>query len=92
MPAAARVSDTTSHGGTVIGPGMSTVMIGGLPAAVMGDLHACVIPSPPPHPPSTPFVSGAATVLIGGRPALRQGDMSACGASVVTGELTVVLP
>ena len=91
MPAAARVGDTTVHGGTVVGPGVSTVLIGGMPAAVLGDMHACVIPSPPPHPPSTPFVAGSATVLIQGRPALRAGDSCICGASVAVGAPTVVI-
>lgn len=91
MPAAARVGDTTVHGGTVVGPGVATVLIGGMPAAVVGDMHACVIPSPPPHPPSTPFVAGSATVLIQGRPALRSGDSCVCGASVAVGSPTVVV-
>ncbi len=90
MPGAARVGDTTAHGGTVVGPGVATVLIGGMPAAVLGDMHACVIPSPPPHPPATPFVAGSATVLIQGRPA-RAGDACACGASVVVGSPTVVI-
>ena len=91
MPAAARVGDTTVHGGTVTGPGVATVMIGGMPAAVLGDLHACVIPSPPPHPPTTPFVAGSATVMIGGMPALRAGDPCGCGASVAVGAPTVMI-
>jgi uncharacterized Zn-binding protein involved in type VI secretion len=91
MPAAARVGDTTVHGGTVVGPGVLTVLIGGMAAAVLGDMHACVIPSPPPHPPSTPFVAGSSTVLIQGRPALRAGDSCACGASVAVGAATVVI-
>lgn len=91
MPAAARVGDTTVHGGTVVGPGVATVLIGGMPAAVVGDMHACVIPSPPPHPPTTPFVAGSATVLIQGRPALRSGDSCVCGASVAVGSPTVVI-
>lgn len=91
MPAAARVGDTTTHGGTVVGPGVATVLIGGMPAAVVGDMHACVIPSPPPHPPATPFVAGSATVLVQGRPALRAGDACGCGASVVVGSPTVVV-
>lgn len=91
MPAAARVGDTTAHGGTVVGPGVATVLVAGQPAAVVGDTHACVIPSPPPHPPTTPFVAGSATVLIQGRPALRAGDACACGASVVVGSPTVVI-
>jgi uncharacterized Zn-binding protein involved in type VI secretion len=89
MPSAARVGDTTNHGGTVVGPGTATVMIGGMPAAVMGDMHVCALP-PNTHPPtSSPFVLGSATVLIGGKPALRAGDVCGCGASVAVGEPTV---
>lgn len=91
MPAAARVGDTTAHGGTVVGPGVPTVLLGGLPAAVAGDLHLCPIPPPATHPPSTPFGAGSATVLIGGRPALRAGDPCGCGAAVVAGLPTVVI-
>jgi uncharacterized Zn-binding protein involved in type VI secretion len=61
-----------------------------MPAAVLGDLHACVIP-PPAHVPVTPFVAGSATVLIGGRPAVRVGDSCACGASVAVGAPTVMI-
>jgi len=91
VPAAARLGDTTIHGGVVTGPGAPTVLIGGMPAAVMGDMHACVIPSPPPHPPTSPFVAGSATVLIGGMPALRMGDSCACGAFVAPGLVTVMI-
>ena len=91
MPSAARVGDTTVHGGTVVGPGVATVLVAGTPAAVVGDTHACVIPSPPPHPPATPFLAGSATVMIQGMPALRAGDVCGCGASVAVGSLTVVI-
>lgn len=91
MPAAARVGDTTAHGGTVVGPGVATVLVAGMPAAVVGDSHACVIPSPPPHPPVTPFVAGSTTVMIQGMPALRAGDSCGCGASVAVGSPTVVI-
>ena len=37
MPPAARVTDISNHGGTLVGPGAPTVLIGGMPAAVMGD-------------------------------------------------------
>ena len=33
MPPAARVGDTTVHGGTITGPGVATVLIGGAMAA-----------------------------------------------------------
>ncbi len=91
MPGAARVGDTTVHGGSVVGPGVATVLVAGMPAAVLGDMHACVIPPNTGHPPSTPFVAGSATVLIQGRPALRVGDSCGCGASVAVGSPTVVI-
>ncbi|WP_421742308.1 PAAR domain-containing protein [Cellulomonas sp.] len=90
MPGAARVGDPTVHGGTVVGPGVATVLVGGMPAAVLGDMHACPIP-PPSHLPSSPFVAGSATVMISGRPALRASDACACGASVAVGCPTVVI-
>ena len=91
MPGAARVGDQTVHGGAIAGPGVATVMIGGMPAAVAGDMHTCVIPPPPPHPPATPFPAGSGTVMIQGRPALRQGDACGCGATVAVGLPTVVI-
>ena len=91
MPPAARIGDSTSHGGAVAPPGVPTVLIGGVPAAVVGGMHICAIPPPPPHPTSTPFPAGSATVLIGGRPALRVGDSAGCGATIVAGAFTVVI-
>ena len=89
MPPAARVADPTGHPGVITGPGVPMVLIGGMPAAVMGDLHACSMPPlAGPHPP-TPIVKGSATVLIGGRPAARVGDMSGCGAPIIMGMLLV---
>lgn len=92
MPApAARVGDPTAHPGVISGPGVPTVLIGGQPAAVVGDMHTCAIPSPAgPHPP-TPFPKGSLTVLIGGRPALRVGDIAGCGAPIVSGAPTVLI-
>jgi uncharacterized Zn-binding protein involved in type VI secretion len=69
-------------GGPVIGPGAPTVLIGGLPAASVGDMMACV------GPPDV-GVMGSTSVLIGGRPALRQGDLSAHGGVIVGGLPTV---
>jgi uncharacterized Zn-binding protein involved in type VI secretion len=85
MPFAARVGDPTGHPGVIAGPGVPTVLIGGMPAAVMGDNHICSMPPlAGPHPPS-PIAKGSATVLIGGRMAARMGDMSGCGAPIVMG-------
>jgi uncharacterized Zn-binding protein involved in type VI secretion len=85
MPFAARVGDPTGHPGTIAGPGVALVLIGGQPAAVVGDQHICAMPPlAGPHPP-TPIAKGSATVLIGGRPAARVGDLSGCGAPIVMG-------
>lgn len=71
-------------GGPVIGPGVPTVLIGSLPAAVLGDNAVCV------GPPDA-IVKGSATVLIGGRPAARIGDTTAHGGSIVLGLPTVLI-
>lgn len=91
MPPAARLADLTTHGGTVVGPGVATVLIGGMPAAVMGDNHVCVIPPPAHAPTASPFILGSATVLIGGVPALRVGDTCVCGAGPAVGDPTVMI-
>lgn len=89
MPAAVRITDITNHGGMVAGPGVPNVLLGGLPAAVVGDMHICVIPVSTGHITAGPFPAGSATVLIGGRPALRITDISICGAAAVAGLPTV---
>ena len=71
-------------GGPVIGPGVPTVLIGGMPAAVVGDNCTCV------GPPDT-IAMGSATVMIGGRPAARMGDSTAHGGSIVLGCPTVII-
>lgn len=89
MPSAARVTDTTNHGGTIAGPGVSTVLISGKPAAVAGDMHVCSLPPNSHQPTVSVFPSGSTTVLIGGRPALRTSDACICGAMAAVGEPTV---
>lgn len=91
MPAAAKVGDVTNHGGTIIGPGEATVLIGGMPAAVAGDNHVCSLPPNAHQPTASPFPMGSATVLIGGKPALRVGDTCICGAASAVGEPTVMI-
>ena len=85
MPPAARVGDLSDHGGAVTGPGVPTVLIGGMPAAVMGDMHGCPIPPPGHAPTVSAFLAGSASVLISGRPALRAMDPCGCGAAVALG-------
>lgn len=91
MPAAARVGDLSNHGGTIIGPGVPTVLLGGQPAAVAGDLHVCPIPPPGHVPTVSPFPMGSAGVLVGGRPLLRVGDVCLCGASAAVGAPTILV-
>jgi uncharacterized Zn-binding protein involved in type VI secretion len=91
MPPAARVTDLSTHGGTIVGPGEPTVLIGGIPAAVATDQHVCALPPPGHVPTASPFPVGSATVLIAGKPALRVGDVCLCGASAAIGEPTVLL-
>jgi len=94
MPAAARITDmhtcpmvtgVVPHvGGPITGPCVPTVLIGSLPASVVGDLLVCV------GPPDV-IAMGSMTVLIGGRPAARQGDLTAHGGVVVAGFPTVMI-
>lgn len=91
MPAAARILDVTNHGGTIVGPGCPTVMIGGMPASVMGDNHVCVIPPNTGHITSSPFPAGSGTVMIGGKPAIRTTDSCICGAMSAAGCPTVMI-
>lgn len=92
MPFAARVGDLTSHGGTVVGPGVATVLVGGLPAAALGDTTTCPAQWSPgvPHG-SSAVTTGSSTVLVGGWPAARAGDDTGCGAVIVHGCPTVVI-
>lgn len=71
-------------GGPVLPPGCPTVLIGGMPAARVGDMAVCV------GPPDL-IVSGSSTVLIGGQPAARMGDTTAHGGTIVSGCPTVVI-
>lgn len=93
---AARMGDSTAHGG-VITVGFPQVLIGGQPAARMGDMHTCPMATPgtPPVPHvGGPITMGSATVLIGGQPAARMGDMATCVGppdSIVSGCVTVLI-
>jgi uncharacterized Zn-binding protein involved in type VI secretion len=71
-------------GGPIVGPGVANVLIGGLPAAVVGDTCVCVgsLDS---------IVNGSATVMLGGRPAARAGDTTAHGGTITLGCATVVI-
>ena len=94
MPPAARVNDMhvcpmvtvlVPHiGGPILPPGYPMVLIGGMPAARVGDMAVCA---------GGPDVIalGSFTVLIGGMPAARMGDITAHGGAIVAGEPTVMI-
>jgi len=97
MPPAARLTDMHQcpmitpglppipHvGGPIVGPGAPTVLIGGLPAAKLGDLAVCI------GPPDS-IIKGSATVLIMGMPAARLGDSTAHGGAIMVGFPTVLI-
>lgn len=97
MPPAARLTDMhvcpmvtpmvppVPHvGGPITGPGVPTVLISKMPAAVMGDMCVCV------GPPDS-IIKGSATVMIGGRPAARMGDNTAHGGTIAIGVPTVII-
>jgi uncharacterized Zn-binding protein involved in type VI secretion len=65
-------------GGPIVGPGCPQVLIGFMPAAVMGDMGTCV--GPP-----APLIKGSVKVLIGMKPALRMGDTTGHGGTIVSG-------
>ncbi len=93
MPPAARVTDMhvcpmfdgpKPHVGGPISVGCVSVLIGGLPAARVGDMATCV------GPPDA-IAMGSSSVLIGGMPAARLGDITAHGGSIVLGCMTVLI-
>lgn len=71
-------------GGPILPPGSTTVLIGGLPAATVGDLLVC-------NGPTDNIVSGSSKVFICGKPAARLGDSCGHGGMISTGCPTVLI-
>lgn len=94
MPAVARVSDLTAHGG-VIQTGNSTFLIEGWEVACVGDMHACpVVMGSVPHVGGVILPVWPCGVLVGGRPVARVGDPVACAGpqgTIITGSPTVII-
>ena len=91
---AARVGDTTSHGGAVVGPGAPTVLIAGAPAARVGDMATCPLATNQVPHVGGPIQAGVPTVLIGGLPAARMGSAvieQGAVSAIVSGAPTVVI-
>lgn len=91
---AARMGDSTAHGGKIV-MGFPTVLIGGLPAARVGDMHVCpLVTALVPHVGGPILPPGAPTVLIGGMPAARVTNPCTCVGppdSIVSGFPTVLI-
>jgi uncharacterized Zn-binding protein involved in type VI secretion len=71
-------------GGPILPPGAVKVLIGGLPAARMGDTCTCV------GPPDAISVASL-KVVIAGQPAARVGDMTLHGGAISLGALNVMI-
>lgn len=85
MHVCSMVTGTVPHvGGPIMPAGEPTVLIGGLPAARLGDMATCT------GPPDS-IAAGSGTVLIGGKPAARLGDSMAHGGTIVAGMATVLI-
>jgi len=71
-------------GGPILPPCAMTVLIGGIPAARVGDMATCV------GPPDV-IALGSFTVLTMGQPQARLGDITAHGGTIVLGLPTVLV-
>jgi uncharacterized Zn-binding protein involved in type VI secretion len=71
-------------GGPIAGPCAVTVLIGGLPAARIGDMLVCI------GPPDV-IATGSGKVIISGSPAARIGDSTVHGGVIVVGDPTVII-
>ena len=78
------VTGIVPHVGGPISIGDPTVLIGGLPAARIGDVAVCI------GPPDA-IAMGSGTVFIGGVPAARMGDPTVHGGSIVLGCFAVLV-
>ncbi|HBH7051523.1 TPA: PAAR domain-containing protein [Morganella morganii] len=72
------------HVGGPVLPAPATVLIGGLPAATLGQLCLCIgVPDS--------IITGSMTVLINNKPAARLGDSTTHGGTVITGLPSVLI-
>ena len=71
----------------IIGPGVPSVLVEGMPCSVLGDKGTPH--GEPPH--SNPIIMrGNPTVLVGGRPIVREmASVASCGHPVMKGPITV---
>lgn len=96
MPPAARITDAhvcpkvepgpVPHVGGPTTSGESTVLIGGQPAARVGDSLLCTGPGV-----KDSISQGEPTVIIAGKPAARLGDPTSHGGVIIAGCPTVII-
>lgn len=95
MAGAARVTDnhtcplvnpsSSPHlGGPILQSGPKSVIINGLPAAIVGDLCVCAGPV-------DSISKGSSSVYINGMPAARMGDPTAHGGSITIASSNVII-
>ena len=68
----------------IVNMNIQDVLIGGMPAACVGDIVACTGPT-------DAIVMGSFTVMFGGRPAAQLGSLTAHGGTVVMGYPMVLI-
>lgn len=71
-------------GGPILPGGNTTVLVGGMPAAVVDDNCVCAGAS-------DALTTGSSSVFIAGKPAVRMGDPTAHGGTVTVGCPTVMI-
>jgi len=66
-----------SAGGTILGPGVSNVLVNNFPISVLGD--GIAPHGENQHAASSMLIGGPRNVLAGGRPVVKRGDPATCG-------------
>lgn len=86
MPGWARLTDKNNAGAPILSNIAKSVIINGLPAAMLGSIIA-----PHAHVGAT-IIQGSLTVTVEGRPAAFQGALQSCGDKQVQASLDVQIP
>lgn len=79
-----RLGDASSHGGKVTSAS-GHCNVGGVAAAVTGDLHSCPLPG---H--GVTSLTAASSNKTGGKSIVLVGDTAGCGAVMTTGSMNVL--
>lgn len=87
MPNVIRRNDPNTAGGLANGSVATTVLVNGLPCAVIGTIITPHAPWGPPHPPhdAATITSGVSSVLVEGKPIAIVGSSNSCGHTMAIG-------